>query len=641
MNHEEKAVAPKIRYDFIEELDSPNPVIHITPPVVASPESIHTPEAPAAMDEPVLKKPKEQAVFSQVDSLFTLARQLITETGNEDFIGEWRKIYGLIYERPVSVAVVGEFSRGKSTFINSLLELDVLPVGNLPTTAILTRIVYGEKPAFIYCSPEGSRQELPLAMESWDKFVANDQGQDPGGTILLKIPNEWLRKTGVEIIDTPGAGDLSGKRAALTTEVIAGCDIALITVSALMALSLTEKAFIEENIFLKAIPQVAVVLTKLDQIPEPAQRLSVIGYMQEKVANWAPGLPLWFSPSIPLDLKDDSQLLKAITGSEAIRSALEKMIQAPDMSQLRAIQAAVQLRGLLELLRTGLETKKQAILMTREQREEFLRQSQRKLDQNRMDWEELRLILEKRELECGDWLDKSVWQAKLNMVEKSEYSLQHTSNPKLWWEQDLPYILRQEILGFIKNLGKTLQERLCKDASWIEAQAAKLFSWEVTLKKSNQITVNETDPILLHKPEHIQDINKIRIMTRIGVGASTVASYFLFGPLGTAVSIGGGIFSEKIFEKSLKNQKTELSRLLDDEISSILKKGLETIHQRLHGAYQSLLSDLKQQEELWFKTRQKALAVKDGTTVELLQMERDIGKIQQLEAEIIQLIEEV
>ena len=40
-----------------------------------------------------------------------------------------------------NVVVVGEFNRGKTTFVNALSGNDLLPTGNVPTTAILTKII--------------------------------------------------------------------------------------------------------------------------------------------------------------------------------------------------------------------------------------------------------------------------------------------------------------------------------------------------------------------------------------------------------------------------------------------------------------------------------------------------------------------
>src|SRR5690606_22235500 len=43
-------------------------------------------------------------------------------------------------ERPLRVAVIGEFNAGKSSLINALLGEPVAPVGVLPTTATINRL---------------------------------------------------------------------------------------------------------------------------------------------------------------------------------------------------------------------------------------------------------------------------------------------------------------------------------------------------------------------------------------------------------------------------------------------------------------------------------------------------------------------
>ena len=52
-----------------------------------------------------------------------------------------------------TVVVLGEFSRGKSTFINALLGKSLLPMDVLPETAVLSALLYGDEPEviIIYC----------------------------------------------------------------------------------------------------------------------------------------------------------------------------------------------------------------------------------------------------------------------------------------------------------------------------------------------------------------------------------------------------------------------------------------------------------------------------------------------------------
>src|ERR1035438_6333148 len=45
----------------------------------------------------------------------------------------------------ISVAVLGRFKAGKSSFINHFIGRDILPVGVVPVTAVVTEIRYGTR----------------------------------------------------------------------------------------------------------------------------------------------------------------------------------------------------------------------------------------------------------------------------------------------------------------------------------------------------------------------------------------------------------------------------------------------------------------------------------------------------------------
>src|SRR5450432_2985679 len=44
------------------------------------------------------------------------------------------------------LVVLGEFNHGKSTFVNALLGVDVLPTGITPTTASINHVVWAQNP---------------------------------------------------------------------------------------------------------------------------------------------------------------------------------------------------------------------------------------------------------------------------------------------------------------------------------------------------------------------------------------------------------------------------------------------------------------------------------------------------------------
>jgi len=57
-----------------------------------------------------------------------------------------------------SLVVVGQFKRGKTTFINALLGKDLLPTAIIPLTSIITILSYGEKLKIIAFFENGSKK---------------------------------------------------------------------------------------------------------------------------------------------------------------------------------------------------------------------------------------------------------------------------------------------------------------------------------------------------------------------------------------------------------------------------------------------------------------------------------------------------
>ena len=216
----------------------------------------------------------------QISDLLRDARDVIGKTGQESFIAQWRRIYGMLGRSTFTVAVVGEFSRGKSTLINKILGADIVPIGDMPTTAMLTRIRAGETTTLLYIKPDGTKMPFPLASETWEE-LAKHQFETPGGVVDITIPNPMLKDSAIELIDTPGVNALMGPQAVSVGDAIANCESAVVVVNATMALSLTERSFIEEHIRSKRIPRIAVALARLDQV-EASDRLRVIHFTKSK-----------------------------------------------------------------------------------------------------------------------------------------------------------------------------------------------------------------------------------------------------------------------------------------------------------------------------------------------------------------------
>lgn len=131
-----------------------------------------------------------------------------------------------------TIAVVGEFSTGKSTFINALLGEKVLPHGALPTTSAVNMIKYSsDKYAIVNFRNNPSEK---ISIENIRNYIT--EKNNPGNTKEVKnveiyYPLELLRN-GIVILDTPGLGSLHKEHQEITYSVIPSCDaVILLTTS--------------------------------------------------------------------------------------------------------------------------------------------------------------------------------------------------------------------------------------------------------------------------------------------------------------------------------------------------------------------------------------------------------------------------
>ncbi len=106
---------------------------------------------------------------------------------------------------PLAVAVVGQFSSGKSSFLNALLGADVLPTGLVPVTAKPTYIKYAPTAMLKALYNDGREEYLPLC--ELGGFVDQRRAMKDVRNLVIYAPNELLKK--VSFIDTPGLNSRS------------------------------------------------------------------------------------------------------------------------------------------------------------------------------------------------------------------------------------------------------------------------------------------------------------------------------------------------------------------------------------------------------------------------------------------------
>jgi hypothetical protein len=167
------------------------------------------------------------------------------------------------------LAVMGMFKRGKSTFINTLLGIDVLPISVIPVTSITTTITFGRAPQcvvkFFNKKPDiVIRENIENIRTCLTLHVAEEN--NPGNRLsvseaVVECPNPLL-ENGTVLIDTPGFGSTFIHNTKTTLDVLTQCDAVLFLLSPDPPFTQTEFEFVKE--VQKAVPRIFFILNKID-----------------------------------------------------------------------------------------------------------------------------------------------------------------------------------------------------------------------------------------------------------------------------------------------------------------------------------------------------------------------------------------
>lgn len=177
------------------------------------------------------------------------------------------------------LAVVGEFNRGKSTFINALIGQQLLPTSVLPITAVPTRIIYGQELSctihFFTSKPDlvikESRQKIAETLLHYVAEEHNPRNQYNVGSVEVSCPAPIL-ENGTVLIDTPGFGSTYLHNTKTALDALIDCDAALFLLSADPPMTQTEMEFLKQ--VKKYVPRIFFILNKVDLLTR--QQLAMV-----------------------------------------------------------------------------------------------------------------------------------------------------------------------------------------------------------------------------------------------------------------------------------------------------------------------------------------------------------------------------
>jgi hypothetical protein len=183
-----------------------------------------------------------------------------------------------------SIAVVGEFKRGKSTFINALLGKEILPADIAPTSATINRITYGLKPAVRILFRDNTEEVVDVAQLAQYVTKLTPAAQAMASTIreaVVEYPVAFC-KHNVDIVDTPGLAD-DPAMSSVTLSFLSRVDAAVLVVMATAPFSQSEAEFLDKLLLEYGLGSVLFVVTAIDRLRRPEDRDQILSTVAQRI----------------------------------------------------------------------------------------------------------------------------------------------------------------------------------------------------------------------------------------------------------------------------------------------------------------------------------------------------------------------
>jgi len=234
----------------------------------------------------------------------------------------------------VSVAVVGRFKAGKSSFLNHFTNRSILPVGVVPVTAVVTEIGFGASEKAVVHFLDGRVQELNV--DSIASYVSERENpQNAKGVKLISVELPALERfRGLKFVDTPGLESALLHNTEESLKWLPNVGLALVAVSVDPPLSQQDIELLKR--LYRFTPNVTVLLTKVDLLA-PAERSEVIAFINEQLRKAFDPAPAVVQYSVR-------------QGYEDLRASLESGVLQPVLRRFGHERGAIVRRKIETLL---------------------------------------------------------------------------------------------------------------------------------------------------------------------------------------------------------------------------------------------------------------------------------------------------
>ncbi|MEY8337145.1 dynamin family protein [Lachnospiraceae bacterium 62-35] len=225
-----------------------------------------------------------QSMVTQVSTSLAELRKVCARINLEENLKALEAGQKKLSGHKFAVGVMGEFKRGKSTVINSMLEKEIMPADILPCSATMNRVTYDLEPHVELRMQDGNIKNISVDELSSYVTKLTSENESRAAQVeeaIVYYPCHFC-KNGVDIVDTPGLND-DERMNKISEEVIPKLDAVIMVITPDNPFSMSEAEFVRNKLMTSDLSRLIFLVNKMDQIRRAQDKERVVQGIKEKI----------------------------------------------------------------------------------------------------------------------------------------------------------------------------------------------------------------------------------------------------------------------------------------------------------------------------------------------------------------------
>jgi len=506
----------------------------------------------------VLERYKQirQELISCIERLSSVS----SSRGDDKILQNLQEISEKLAGNRFNLVVLGQFKRGKSTFINSLLGDKVLPTAVVPLTSIVTLIKHGEKETIEVLFING--QGRTISRDQLADYVTergNPANEKNVKHVEVSYPSDYL-KDGVFIIDTPGVGSIFENNTEMTYNYLPRVDAALFLLAVDPPMSQSEISFLKD--VRQYVEKIFFIQNKIDYMDEEECHESML--FSKQVIEDALGSdsirihPLSAKLALEGKQKNNKERLKESRLPDFDKVLGDFLLKEKGKTVLRS--ALNSTRKLLSDEEFAIELERRAIATPLEALEQKIQLFQEKMEVVKRDREDNSYYFEGEVKRLTDMLDRDLERLKKVEIPKLLKELEATGKKHQ----------HKDTSEFVKLLEKALHETIIRTFDdWIIQEEERLNQEYARVSRRFSDRTNEIIDAIVNASAELFELKLERFISEETISSDS-QFYYMLGDPPKFFDLEGALdfFSQKILPKGLSQAMVlrDLQKKLPEKI---------------------------------------------------------------------------